>query len=62
MADFELAVLSNQCSRRRIPDKQTLDRGVAAWRNYRNNDHARADWQFTPDEARVKLTRLPDNE
>ena len=58
MAEFELGVLSSQCLSRRIPDKQTLQREVATWRDHRNKHHANADWQFTTDDARVKLKRL----
>jgi hypothetical protein len=43
---------------RRIPHKQTLEQEVAAWQHYRNKHHAKADWQFTADDARVKLKRL----
>ncbi len=58
MAESELAVLTTQCLSRRIPDKQTLEREVAAWQDHRNKHHAKADWQFTTDDARVKLKRL----
>ena len=58
MAESELAVLSGQCLDRRIPDKQTLIEEVAAWENDRNGAHAKADWQFTTADARVKLKRL----
>ena len=47
MAESELSVLSSQCLDRRIPDKQTLIDEVDAWQNRRNNNHAKADWQFT---------------
>jgi hypothetical protein len=57
MAESELGVLSSQCLSRRIPDKQTLQREVAAWQDHRNKHHAKADWQFTTDDARVKLER-----
>ena len=33
-------------------------REVAAWQDHRNKHHAKADWQFTTDDARVKLKRL----
>ena len=36
MAESELAVLSTQCLDRRIPDKQTLIKQVAAWEQSRN--------------------------
>jgi hypothetical protein len=58
MAESELSVLTNQCLDRRIPDKQTLIKEVAAWESSRNQKHAKADWQFTAADARVKLKRL----
>jgi hypothetical protein len=58
MAESELSVLSRQCLSRRIPDKPTLEREVMAWSQQRNKYHARADWQFTAADARVKLKRL----
>lgn len=58
MAEFELGVLSSQCLDRRIADKQILIEEVAAWQDDRNKHHAKADWQFTAADARVKLKRL----
>jgi len=58
MAESELSVLSRPCLDRRIPDKQTLIEEVAAWQHDRNNNHTKADWQFTTADARVKLKRL----
>ena len=58
MAETELSVLSSQCLDRRIPDKQTLIDEVAAWQDSRNKNHAKADWQFTTTDARIKLKRL----
>jgi DDE superfamily endonuclease len=58
MAECELSVLSSQCLDRRIPNKETLIKEVAAWENDRNKNHAKADWQFTTADARVKLKRL----
>ena len=42
MAEAELGVLSAQCLDRRIPDKQTLTSGIAAWEINRNANHAMA--------------------
>jgi hypothetical protein len=42
----------------RIPDTQTLTSEVAAWEQNRNTKHAKADWQFTTADARIKLNRL----
>ena len=58
MAESELAVLTRQCLSRRIPDKPTLEKEVAAWAHHRNTHHAKADWQFTTADARIKLKRL----
>src|ERR1700688_976110 len=58
MAETELSVLSGQCLDRRIPDKAMLTEEAAAWTAERNTKHAKADWQFTTADARVKLKRL----
>ena len=52
LAESELAVLSGQCLARRIPDKATLEREVAAWTSRRNTQNAKANWHFTTQEAR----------
>ena len=39
-------------------NKPALQKEVAAWEDHRNKHHAKADWQFTTDNARVKLKRL----
>jgi hypothetical protein len=58
IAESELSVLSRQCLSRRIPDKESLTKQVAAWQIARNSKHASADWHFTTADARVKLKRL----
>ena len=58
LAESELGVLATQCLDRRIPDKPTLISEVAAWEEHRNTHHAKADWQFTTADARVKLKSL----
>ena len=58
MAESELAVLASQCLDRRIPDKQTLIDEIAAWKAIRNAHHTKANWQFTTDDARIKLKHL----
>ena len=63
MAEIELNVLSRQCLARRIPDKQTLIHETADWQNKRNGKQAKIDWQFTEDDARIKLKHLyPKNQ
>ena len=58
LAESELAVLSGQCLARRIPDRQMLEREVAAWVERRNTHNAKADWRFTTADARIKLKSL----
>lgn len=58
MAESELAVLANKCLDRRIPDKKTLIAENAAWEKHRNKHHAKADWQFKSQDARIKLKHL----
>ncbi len=58
MAESELAVLSGQCLDRRIPDKETLIREVAAWQASRNKNQTKANWRFTTADARIKLRHL----
>jgi transposase len=58
MAEIELSVLSRQCLSRRMPDKRTLAIEVSAWERDRNNVKVQIDWQFTTEDARIKLKRL----
>jgi len=58
MAESELSVLSSQCLDRRISDQRVLKDEVEAWEADRNRKHAKANWQFTTADARVKLKRL----
>jgi hypothetical protein len=58
IAECELSVLARQCLDRRIPDTQTLQAEVAAWEQRRNQAQVTVDWQFTADDARIKLKRL----
>jgi hypothetical protein len=63
MAEIELNVLTRQCLARRIPDKQTLIDETDAWQHHRNGKQSKIDWQFTADNARVKLKHLyPKNQ
>jgi hypothetical protein len=58
MAESELGALTKQCLDRRIPDKKTIIKEIAAWEQERNKSKTKADWQFTTADARVKLKRL----
>ncbi len=58
LAESELGVLASQCLDRRIPDKETLIREVAAWQASRNKNQTKANWRFTTADARIKLRHL----
>ena len=58
MAEVELSALARQCLDRRLPDRATLAREVAAWEAKRNAAGVKANWQFTTADARVKLKKL----
>jgi hypothetical protein len=58
IAEIELSVLNSQCLNRRIADKETVIKEVAAWQRRRNRRCGTVDWQFSTANARVKLKRL----
>ena len=58
MAEIELNVLTGQCLNRRIDKIEIVRKEVRAWQKSRNNKNAKVNWQFTTDDARIKLTRL----
>ena len=58
MTEIELSVLHRQCLAARIPDQATLLAKVSAWQQRRNLMHSTVHWQFTTDDARIKLHRL----
>ena len=58
VAEIELSVFTRQCLDRRIPDRITLQREAHAWYRKRNAGQKAVDWQFTTEDARVKLKRL----
>ena len=58
MAEIELNVLIGQCLNRRIDNVEKVVSEVAAWQSHRNNKNAKVNWQFTADDARIKLSRL----
>ena len=58
MAEIELNVLIGQCLNRRIDDIAVVKHEVLAWQEFRNNKNAKVNWQFTTENARIKLSRL----
>lgn len=58
MAEIELNVLTMQCLNRRIKTRKEMEHEVHAWAVNRNNQNQTINWQFTTDQARIKLKRL----
>ena len=58
MAEIELHVLNGQCLNRHIPTMVKVKEEVEAWEKHRNNKNAKINWQFTNEQARIKLKRL----
>ena len=58
MAEIELNVLIGQCLNRRMGSLEQVTKAVSAWQTRRDNFNAKVNWQFTYQDARVKLRRL----
>ena len=58
VAEIELNVMIRQCLVRRIDSINVLRTEVAAWQASRDRVRAKVDWQFTTDDARIRLKRL----
>lgn len=58
MTEIELNFLTGQCLRRRIDRIEKVEREVSAWQKHRDSKNARVNWQFTAQDARIKLARL----
>ena len=58
MAEIELSALARQCLSRRLAHQDTLERQIAGWAKKRNAAAPKIKWQFTTDDARLKLRSL----
>lgn len=58
MAEIEIGVLSRQCLSQYLDTREKLENEVSAWEVSRNDSQQTVDWQFTTDNARIKLKRL----
>lgn len=58
MAEIEQSVMARQALSRRVPDQKAMDKLTTAWADDRNASEATVDWQFTTEDARIKLKRL----
>ena len=58
MAEFELSILSRQALNKRIDNKPELVEHISHWESKRNQQAVKANWQFTKEDARIKLKNL----
>jgi hypothetical protein len=58
IAEIELSAMARQCLGRRIPSIDQLSLELSEWESARNKNQKSVDWQFTTDDARIKLRRL----
>jgi hypothetical protein len=58
MAEIELSILQRDCLNRPIASKELLTSEISTWQTKRNAKQAKANWQFTTKDARIKLRKL----
>ena len=58
VTEIELSALSRQCLSQRIPDMESMKRLTQKWTAERNRKTVKVKWQFTTENARVKLKSL----
>ena len=58
IAECELSILKSQGLKSRIASRDELEKQATAWAEARNNKLKKVDWQFTTQDARIKLKRL----
>jgi len=57
MAEIEIGILDRQCLDRRLPDRATLTSEVKAWHRRRNDEHRCIQWNFSRQDADLKMAR-----
>ena len=58
MAEPELSVMTRQCFGDRVDSQAEAARRIALWTADRNERQTGIDWQFSTDDARIKLKKL----
>ena len=56
-AEIEIGVMDHECTDKRMKDKETLTKEVAAWTQRRNDLKKMIKWTFTREEADAKLSK-----
>jgi len=58
IAEISISILAKQCINRRIKNIELLNAEIAAWEAEYNSSSKTVNWQFTTEDARIKLRRL----
>ena len=58
IAEISISILSKQCLNRRINSLDFLNSEIDSWECFYNSLCKHINWQFTTDDARIKLTKL----
>jgi hypothetical protein len=61
IAEIELSAMTSQCLDRRIDTLEKLSGELTAWQLDRNKNRKMVTWQFTTEDARIKLYSLYPN-
>lgn len=58
MAEIEIEIMSRQALSKPLPDLESFREQVRNWTIKRNAKQSKINWQFTTQDARIKLSRL----
>ncbi|OMD38547.1 IS630 family transposase [Paenibacillus borealis] len=58
MAEIEIGIMSRQALEKPLPDMESFKKQVSTWTQQRNAAGSKVNWQFTTQDARIKLKRL----
>ena len=58
IAEIAISTLVRQCIDRHIPNLDLLNYEIDAWEDVYNSTCKRINWQFTTDDARIRLRKL----
>ena len=58
MAEIEIGIMSRQVLSKPLPDLESFREQVRNWTIKRNAKQSKINWQFTTQDARIKLSRL----
>jgi len=58
MAEIEIGIMCRQALAKPLPDMDSFKKQVKSWTLRRNIECSKVNWQFTTNDARIKLKRL----